>query len=212
MGTALNPIDPLLAPLAFNGGPTQTMALLVTSLAIDHGANPLGLLFDQRGVGFARTSGPQTDIGAFELQQGCPLCPTCPTCPTCPDCPECPEPKECEEGDHNERGVKRGSRSGRTSSGGLGFFPPFGPVVGPIAPVTPIEPVISAPAIEVPVPMPEEKNISSEAINAGREPLASGCSTTSNMRASHLFLIIIALVGLRAIGARRQKSCGDFLG
>ena len=37
LGTGLNPLDPLLAPLGNNGGPTQTMALLHGSPAIDAG-------------------------------------------------------------------------------------------------------------------------------------------------------------------------------
>jgi predicted outer membrane repeat protein len=60
--------NPLLGPLANNGGPTQTMGLLLGSPAIDKGANPGALPFDQRGSGFARTVGAQTDIGAFEVQ------------------------------------------------------------------------------------------------------------------------------------------------
>ncbi|HEX4524584.1 MAG TPA: IPTL-CTERM sorting domain-containing protein [Casimicrobiaceae bacterium] len=60
--------NPLLGPLANNGGPTQTHALLAGSPAIDKGSNPLALSFDQRGTGFARTVGAQTDIGAFEVQ------------------------------------------------------------------------------------------------------------------------------------------------
>ncbi len=59
-------VNPLLGPLANNGGPTQTMALLAGSPAIDAGANPLALAFDQRGAGFPRVIGAQTDIGAFE--------------------------------------------------------------------------------------------------------------------------------------------------
>lgn len=69
--------DPGLGPLADNGGPTFTHALLADSPAIDMGdpdfvAPPD---FDQRGVGFDRvrdgddTIGEQIDIGAFELQQ-----------------------------------------------------------------------------------------------------------------------------------------------
>lgn len=57
-------VDPLLGPLAFNGGPTQTHALLPGSPAINHGSNPAGLLADQRGL--ARTRGGFTDIGAVE--------------------------------------------------------------------------------------------------------------------------------------------------
>jgi hypothetical protein len=60
--------NPLLGPLANNGGPTLTLALLAGSPAINKGANPLALAFDQRGPGFARVSGGATDIGAFEVQ------------------------------------------------------------------------------------------------------------------------------------------------
>ncbi len=58
--------DPLLLPLANNGGPTLTHALSMGSPAIDAGSNPLALPTDQRGVGFRRVSGPSADIGAFE--------------------------------------------------------------------------------------------------------------------------------------------------
>jgi hypothetical protein len=58
--------NPLLGPLANNGGPTQTHALLALSPAIDKGANPLGLSTDQRGAGFPRVIGAATDIGSFE--------------------------------------------------------------------------------------------------------------------------------------------------
>ncbi len=58
--------DPLLGALANNGGPTQTMALQAGSPAIDAGSNPAALAFDQRGAGFPRTVGAQTDIGAVE--------------------------------------------------------------------------------------------------------------------------------------------------
>ncbi len=58
--------NPLLGPLANNGGTTRTHALLAGSPAIDKGSNPLALAFDQRGAGFPRTTGAQTDIGAFE--------------------------------------------------------------------------------------------------------------------------------------------------
>lgn len=61
-----------LGPLAANGGPTPTHALLPSSPAIDAG-DPLGcrdsygalLLTDQRGV--PRHTGPACDIGAFEV-------------------------------------------------------------------------------------------------------------------------------------------------
>ena len=58
--------DPLLQPLADNGGATLTHALPANSPAIDVGNNLQGLAFDQRGEGFARVVGAQADIGAFE--------------------------------------------------------------------------------------------------------------------------------------------------
>lgn len=60
-------LDPLLGPLAFNGGPTRTMALLTGSPAISKGSNPAGLSVDQRGAGFPRARGAATDIGAIEF-------------------------------------------------------------------------------------------------------------------------------------------------
>lgn len=86
VGTSAMPIDPLLGPLAYNGGVTQTHALLSGSPAIDpntvalRGGGPsatcLGLdtlldpndpypiLIDQRNV--ARPQGTKCDIGSFE--------------------------------------------------------------------------------------------------------------------------------------------------
>ena len=76
--------NPMLAALADNGGPTETMALTAGSPAIDAGV-AAGSSFDQRGrprtyddpgvVNAATSDG--TDIGAFELQPDCIL--SCPT-------------------------------------------------------------------------------------------------------------------------------------
>jgi len=75
--------NPMLAALADNGGPTQTMALLTGSPAIDAGV-AAGASFDQRGlprtaddpgVANAATS-DGTDIGAFEAEIPCIL--SCP--------------------------------------------------------------------------------------------------------------------------------------
>ena len=66
-GTVAHPLNPLLAPLAWYGGPTETMALIEGSLAIDAGSNalvPAGITTDQRG--FARIVNGTVDIGAFE--------------------------------------------------------------------------------------------------------------------------------------------------
>jgi hypothetical protein len=75
-----NPTDqpstnPLLGPLASNGGPTLTMALPLNSPAVDKGIRN-GLTTDQRGltrpVDFPKIpnapGGDGTDIGAFEVQ------------------------------------------------------------------------------------------------------------------------------------------------
>jgi hypothetical protein len=56
--------DPLLGPLANNGGLTQTMALLSGSAAIDAGSDANCESTDQRGG--ARPQGSHCDIGAFE--------------------------------------------------------------------------------------------------------------------------------------------------
>ncbi|MDQ3206746.1 MAG: hypothetical protein M3Q40_09660 [Pseudomonadota bacterium] len=58
--------DPLLEPLAANGGRTRTHALLGGSQAIDRGNNAAGLAYDQRGQGYPRTNGARADIGALE--------------------------------------------------------------------------------------------------------------------------------------------------
>ena len=55
----------LLGPLADNGGPTPTMALLPASPAIDSGDDSACPPRDQRGV--SRPKGSACDIGAFEL-------------------------------------------------------------------------------------------------------------------------------------------------
>jgi hypothetical protein len=68
--TDLLNVDPKLGKLQNNGGPTQTMALLSGSPAINAGdQDTTGLsAYDQRGVGYARVFGGRVDIGAFEVQ------------------------------------------------------------------------------------------------------------------------------------------------
>jgi hypothetical protein len=77
VGSAQNPIDPRLGPLANNGGPTQTMALLPGSRAIDAGDNTDAPEWDQRGPGFPRIVNGIIDIGAFEVQQAVAPTVTC---------------------------------------------------------------------------------------------------------------------------------------
>jgi hypothetical protein len=57
---------PLVSSLNYNGGYTETLALLPGSPAIDGGINNLKFSFDQRGPGFPRQNGKAPDIGAFE--------------------------------------------------------------------------------------------------------------------------------------------------
>ena len=63
--------DPKLGPLADNGGPTLTMALLPGSPAIDAGNTSLAPTTDQRG--FPRPAGLAADIGAFEYGSMMPI-------------------------------------------------------------------------------------------------------------------------------------------
>ena len=73
VGTTAAPLDPKLGPLADNGGPTLTHALLAGSPALDAGNNSLAkdanndtLTTDQRGVGRFGGAGHVVDIGAYE--------------------------------------------------------------------------------------------------------------------------------------------------
>jgi hypothetical protein len=67
--------DPLLQPLAANGGPTRTRALSPGSPALDAGNNEAALTTDQRGDGFPRVLGAAADIGAFEGSVALPPAP-----------------------------------------------------------------------------------------------------------------------------------------
>jgi hypothetical protein len=60
--------NPLLAPLGYYGGPTQTMPPLAGSPAIDAGSDVVAsfLATDQRGL--PRLSGQHVDLGAVEVQ------------------------------------------------------------------------------------------------------------------------------------------------
>ncbi len=84
--------DPLLAPLASNGGPTATHAVLPGSLLIDAGNptgcvddNGLALVYDQRGPGSPRTIDGNgntvavCDKGAYEFDPAGPQPPNAPS-------------------------------------------------------------------------------------------------------------------------------------
>jgi predicted outer membrane repeat protein len=70
VGTAVDPIDPRLGPLAFNGGRTRTHALRAGSPAIDRGDGADVPATDQRGVARVRDGDGNgrrvVDIGAVE--------------------------------------------------------------------------------------------------------------------------------------------------
>ncbi len=67
----LTGVDPVLGPLAANGGPTFTLALLPGSPAIDGGDATGAPSFDQRGL--PRIVNGAIDIGAYELQVHAPV-------------------------------------------------------------------------------------------------------------------------------------------
>jgi predicted outer membrane repeat protein len=75
VGTVLRDTNPMLSPLANNGGSTRTHAIQNGSPLIDAGNdNPLpyspnfvAAVFDQRGTGYARNQGASPDMGAFEF-------------------------------------------------------------------------------------------------------------------------------------------------
>ena len=67
---------PLLGHARNNGGNTYTAAPQSGSPVIDAGNNTANdphtgapALYDQRGIGFPRVSGPSADIGAHEVQK-----------------------------------------------------------------------------------------------------------------------------------------------
>jgi hypothetical protein len=60
--------NPMLGPLQYNGGRTQTHAVLPGSPALDAGDNTNAPDWDQRGPGFPRIVNGTVDIGAFEVQ------------------------------------------------------------------------------------------------------------------------------------------------
>ena len=72
-GTSLSNTDPLLEPLASNGGPTRTMALMLNSPAKDlipPAANGCGITETEDRAGPRGPRDPGCDVGAFERTQG----------------------------------------------------------------------------------------------------------------------------------------------
>ena len=61
------PLDQILAPLADNGGATQTHALVANSPAFNAGDNATCLATDQRGESRANDTQDSCDIGSFEV-------------------------------------------------------------------------------------------------------------------------------------------------
>ncbi|MBX3036343.1 MAG: right-handed parallel beta-helix repeat-containing protein [Anaerolineales bacterium] len=94
-GTSASTSDPLLGPLADNGGLTQTMALSVDSPAINAGNNTTCESTDQRGI--SRPQDVNCDMGAYEVEFSTPtptitptLTPTFTPTPTATQTPNLP--------------------------------------------------------------------------------------------------------------------------
>jgi len=68
VGTVAAPLNVLLAPLGSYTGPTQTVAPLPGSPALDTGPCAFGITTDQRGVSRPQPAGGACDSGAFESQ------------------------------------------------------------------------------------------------------------------------------------------------
>ncbi len=104
-GTQSGVTDPGLAPLAANGGPTLTHALLDGSPALNAGPVPVpsfpGNEFDQRGPGYARVAFGVVDVGAFEAQEDEPVVP--------PDTVPAAGPAEATRGDADLHGLIGGA-------------------------------------------------------------------------------------------------------
>jgi hypothetical protein len=66
VGSSSSPIDPRIGPLANNGGPTRTHALLAGSPAVNAASSADCPAEDQRGV--ARPQGSGCDIGSYERE------------------------------------------------------------------------------------------------------------------------------------------------
>jgi hypothetical protein len=72
-GNLVGVANPGLESPADNGGPTESVALLPGSPAIDAGNDaliPAGVITDGRGIGYPRSNGTTVDIGAFEYGSG----------------------------------------------------------------------------------------------------------------------------------------------
>ena len=89
-GNQVGVANPGLDPngLQNNGGPTQTIALVSGSPAINAGSNALAvdasgntLQYDQRGPGYPRIESGTVDIGAFEFHPSLTLTPIAPVSP-----------------------------------------------------------------------------------------------------------------------------------
>ena len=83
VGSIASPIEPMLGPLADNGGPTWTQALQPGSPAVDvvPQADLGGITTDQRGLPRPDNGENMADIGAYELQDPAPssACVSCTT-------------------------------------------------------------------------------------------------------------------------------------
>ncbi len=89
VGTGNTSADPRLGPLAANGGPTKTCALLAGSSALNSGTSIGAPATDQRGI--ARPQGLSFDMGAYEAEPT-PVPPPAPTPTPTPEPTPTPTP------------------------------------------------------------------------------------------------------------------------
>ena len=177
--------DPQLGPLAENGGPTLTHALLHDSPALNIGANPNALAFDQRGPNFSRTVDGETDAGAYECQSDCEE--------------QKPEPKK-----------RRRSGGGGVPNIWPWPLPPF----APIAPVV-VEPVVEPAVAVVETPIDEtavvvDSNPNASSVktepNIDSEATTSGCSSTTGLDP---FMYVITLLLALMLRFRRVRNAAE---
>jgi CSLREA domain-containing protein len=209
-------VDPGLAQLGDNGGPTETMApTQADSPVINRGADPLELTRDQRGklrpapADFSR----DTDVGAYEVQV-----PTNTTAPTISGSPVVGEELTCEPGswdtDHVTatyayRWTADGARVGTTSGYEVALADEGDQLICQVTAENGVEAVTAAsPALTVPAP---RLAVSPAGIDFGTEQSGTESApltiTVSNTGGNPLSLGQVVLAGSGAGGFSLSDGC-----